>query len=215
MKRTLALLIITLMPAVLFAAPMGPPCPTNGLEPLRQEAGLYVKADISLLQTELGEKKLGDFSVEDLVTLRDRLSIARQKDQYVERIAAESFLLPGLGQLEVGDTASGLGFLALDLGVFAGTLAAVYCLLPSDLRFDRLNYFGDATSTIQNTWSGHSITDYLPSVGALFGGLVIDQIVRQLASAHARGEAVQAVDQDKVRFTPRIGIGFMGFDIRY
>jgi hypothetical protein len=187
MKRTLAMLIITLMPAILFAAPMGSPWANRGLESLRQEAGPYVKADISLIQTELGAKKLGDFTIEDLAVLRDRLSIAQQKDQYVDRIAAESFFLPGLGQLQVGDTASGVGFMALNLGVVAGTLAAAYYLLPSDLRFDKLDYFGDATSRIQNAWSGHSITDYLPSMGALVGGMVIDQIVRHWASAHARG----------------------------
>ena len=57
---------------------------------------------------EMSNKKLGDFSVGDLVVLRDRLSVAEQKDRYLDRIATESFFLPGLGQFEVGDTASGL-----------------------------------------------------------------------------------------------------------
>ncbi len=151
----------------------------------------------------------------DLASFRDRLSIARQKDQYVERIAMESLFLPGLGQFEVGDAGSGLGFLTLDLGVVAGTLAAVYYLLPSDLRFDRLDYFRDSTSSIQNAWSSHSITDYLPSIGAVVGGMVIDQMVRHWASEDARKAAIKAVDQGAVKFAPRIGIGFMGFALQY
>lgn len=215
MKRTLVMLVITLMPAILFAMPQGRPAAYGDWEPLRQEAGPYVKADISAIQNELGAKKLGDFSVEELAALRDRLSIARQKDEYVHRIATESRFLPGLGQFELGDAGSGFGFLALNLGVIAGTLTAVYYSLPSDLRFDRLDYFRDSASTIRNTWYNHSFTDYLPAIGVLAGGMLIDQIVRHLASEHARGEAIQAVDQGRVTFAPRIGIGFMGFALQY
>jgi hypothetical protein len=215
MKRILSALIVILMPAMVFAAPNFPPWGQGYPELFSLEAGQYVKVEISQITGELGAKKLGDFNVEDLVSLRDRLSIAEQKDRYVDRIAAQSFLLPGLGQLQVGDTASGVGFLAMDMAAIGGTLVAVYYLLPADLRFDRLDYFGDSASTIQDAWNGHSFTDYLPACGALFGGMVIDQIVRHWASAHARREAIQAVDQGKVQFTPLIGVGFMGFGVRY
>src|SRR5208337_1191228 len=172
-------------------------------------------AEISLIDNEMSTRKVGDFSVGDLVVLRDRLSIAEQKDRYLDRIATESFFLPGLGQFEVGDTASGLGFLTMDLAAIAGTLVAVYYCLPADLRFDRLDYFRDSASTIQDAWNGHSLTNYLPACGALLGGLIVDQAIRHWASAHARREAVQVVDQGRVQFTPIIGIGFMGFGVRY
>ena len=215
MKRILVTLIITLMPAMVFAMPVSPPWAQGQLGLFDQEAGPYVKTEISLIDNELGPKKLGDFTGADLVSLRDRLSIAEQKDRYVDRIAAQSYFLPGLGQFETGDTASGVAFLTLDLATIAGTLVAVYYCLPADLRFDRIDYFRDSSSTIQDAWDGHSFTDFLPSIGVFVGGMVIDQIVRRWASSHARGEATQAVDQGKVQFVPRVGVGFMGFGVRY
>ncbi|MFI5369445.1 MAG: hypothetical protein ACHQ1F_10595 [Spirochaetia bacterium] len=215
MKRILAVLIVTLMPSLLFAGPEASPWQMGFPGMLNREAGPYVKSEISMIDAEMNTKKLGDFSVGDLVVLRDRLSVAEQKDRYVDRIATESFFLPGLGQFQTGDTASGMAFLTLDLAAIAGTLVAVYYCLPADLRFNRIDYFRDSASTIRDTWNGHSFTDFLPACGALLGGLIVDQTIRHWASAHAKGEAVQAVDQGKVQFTPRIGIGFMGFGLEY
>lgn len=124
MKRTLVTLIVVLMPAMIFAMPQGSPWARGFPEMFSQEAGPFVKTEVSLIDNELGAKKLGDFSVGDLVALRDRLSVAQQKDQYVDRIAAQSFFLPGLGQFQVGDTASGVGFLTLNIATIAGTLVA-------------------------------------------------------------------------------------------
>ena len=215
MKRVLAVLVVILMPAFVFAGPEATLWPQGLPGMLNREAGPFVKAEISLIDNEMAAKKVGDFSVGDLVVLRDRLSVAEQKDLYVDRIASESFFLPGLGQFEIGDTASGMGFLAMDVATIAGTLVAVYYCLPANLRFDRIDYFRDPASTIQDAWSGHSFTDFLPACGALLGGMIIDQTVRHWASAHARREAVQAVDQGRVQFTPIIGIGFMGFGVQY
>ncbi len=214
MKRIILTVLAFSLPAILFAMPFSPwaSMPT---EMFPREAGLYVKAEISQIQTEYGADKLGAMSLGDWMTIRDRLSVASEKDRYVDRMATASFFLPGLGQFQEGDTGSGIGFLALDIGVIAGTLVAAYYLLPSDLRFDRLDYFGDSVGTVNDAWESHSLTDYLPAIGALCGGIVIDQIVRHFASAHARRGAIQAVDQEKVKFTPQIGIGVMGFNIKY
>jgi hypothetical protein len=215
MKRILAALFIALMPAMLFAAPPRLPWAQVPPEILGKDVGLYVKSEIGQIEADYGTKSLGDFTMKDIVEVRDRLDVASQKDDYVDSIAVESYLLPGLGQFKVGDAGAGIGFLSLDLAVAGGTLMAMYFLLPSDLRFDRLDYFRDSFSTISNAWNGHSFTDYLPSIGVAFAGLVIDQIVRHAASSHARDEAVKAVDQGKPVFTPRIGAGFMGFNVRY
>jgi hypothetical protein len=214
MKRVLATLAVLLMPAIIFALPKSPSWAPGCSENL-QEAGPYVKAEVSLIQTEIGEETPGDMKVREWLSLRDRLNVAAQKDRYVNLMATESYFLPGLAQFQLGDTASGAGFLALHLGVVAGTLVAAYYLLPSDLRFDKLDYFGDSASTIEDRWGNHSFTDYLPSIGALCAGIVAGQLVKHWASEHAREEATQAVDREKVTFTPRIGVGFMGFDLRY
>ncbi len=126
-----------------------------------------------------------------------------------------SLLLPGLGQLETGDAANGIGFMAADLGVLVGTFVLVYYLLPDDLHFDNINYFGGSFSSISNAWNNHSFTDYLPALGAFIGGMVVDQTIRHWSAANARRDAARAIDEGRVTFTPRIGVGFMGFDVAY
>jgi hypothetical protein len=215
-KRVLAVLLVLSAPALLFAEPpMGPwqygrfP----GARPI--EAGPYLSAEILQIQSEMGQQKVGDFDVAAIVSLRERLSIASQKDAYVRDMGLHSLWLPGLGQFEMGDTANGFGFLALDLAAIAGTLVGVYYTLPSDLRFDRIDYFHDSFSTISNAWNGHTFVDYLPAMGVFLGGMIVDQIVRHWAAGSARREATSRIDKGDVKFTPRVGIGFMGFDIAY
>ncbi|HYW85744.1 MAG TPA: hypothetical protein VFB30_21000 [Spirochaetia bacterium] len=66
------------------------------------EAGPYLTAEIIRIQTELGQQKLGDLDVAALASLRERLSIAQQKDEYVGSISLHSAVLPGIGQFETG-----------------------------------------------------------------------------------------------------------------
>jgi hypothetical protein len=115
----------------------------------------------------------------------------------------------------MGDTASGFGFLALDLVVVAGTFVGVYYSLPADLHFDNINYLNDSFSTISNAWNNHNFVDYLPAIGAFLGDVIVDQFVRHWAASAARSEATNRVDSSAVKFTPRLGVGFMGFNISY
>jgi len=214
MKRLVLVFAAVLFPALVFAQPM-PPCARGFPLMVRTEAGPYMSAEINLVQSELGARKIGDVEVATLLSVRDRLSIAAQKDAYVRKTAMQSFLLPGLGQLQTGETAAGIGFMAFDVGVIAGTLIGAYYLLPADLRLDRIDYFRDNVTAINNAWTGHSFTDYLPAFGALLGGMVIDQTIRHWSAANARRGASRAVDEGRVTFAPRVGLGFMGFDVAY
>lgn len=216
MKRPVLVsaLALALLPASIFAQPVSPlfmGFPLTG----RSEAGPFLRAEIGRIQSDLGGQKIGDIEVTTLLSVRDRLSIAAQKDAYVREIGMHSFLLPGLGQLEEGDTASGIGFMAADLGVIAGSLVGAYYLLPADLRFDRIDYLGSSLSTINNAWCGHSFTEYLPAFGVFMAGMVLDQTLRHWSAAISRREAARAIDEGRVTFTPRVGIGFMGFDIAW
>ncbi len=218
MKRFFIVLIVCTLPGAVFAAPNGlwygpQSSQLAGIRPL--EAGPYLAAEILKIQTELGQQKLGDLDVAALASLRERLSIAQQKDEYVGSISLHSAVLPGIGQFETGDTASGLGFMALNLAVIAGTLVGVYYSLPGDLRFDRIDYFRSSFSSISDAWNGHSIADYLPACGVLLGGAIIDGIIRWWSSQAAGQGATRQVDSGSLKFTPRIGIGFMGFDVAY
>ena len=214
MRRFLVALFVSLLPSVVFALPVSPmPGPFAGMQP--EEAGPYLRAEILAVQSELGPQKVGDFSVSGLVSLRERLSIASQKDQYVQKMGLASFLLPGLGELQTGDTSNGLLFLGADLVTLAGTVTVAYYLLPSDLRFDRLNYLNDSCQTINDAWMSHTLTDYLPAAGALLVGMTIDMTLRQWSTRVAKRDATAAVDRGSVKFTPRIGLGFLGFDAAY
>ncbi len=205
---------LLLLPTLVFAAPSSPW--VEGFPPgLRPEAGPFLRAEIVAIQSELGAQKIGEIDAATLFSVRDRLSVAAQEDAYVKSTGMHSFLLPGLGQLETGDTASGIGFMAADLGVLTATFLIAYSVLPADLHFDRINYFGSSFSTITGAWNSHSVTDYLSTIGVIFGGMVIDQTIRHWSAAHARREAAQAVDEGRVTFTPRIGLGFMGFGAAY
>jgi len=216
-KRAFIVFLVCVLPVALFAAPNSPwyGPQSNQFDIRPPEAGPYYTTEVVKIQSEMGQQKLGDFDVAGLATLRERLSIAAQKDEYVRSISLHSMALPGLGQFETGDTASGLGFMAANLATIAGTLVLVYYTLPADLRFDRIDYFRDSFSTISNAWNGHSIVDYLPSFGVFLGGVIVDVIIRSWSSQQAGGEATRLVDSGAVKFTPRIGIGFMGFDVAY
>jgi hypothetical protein len=214
MKRFVLTLAAVLLPALVFAQPILPFAPGMPFM-ARTEAGPYTRTEIGRIQSELGAQKIGDVEVATLLSVQDRLSVADQKDAYVRKTAMQSFLLPGLGQLQTGETAAGIGFMALDLGVIAGSLVGAYYLMPADLRFDRIDYFRNNLTTINNAWNGHSFTDYLPACGALLGGMVIDQAIRFWSAANARRGATRAIDEGRATFTPRVGPGFMGFDLAY
>ena len=200
------------LPATLFAQMM-PPFASFMAEKLG--TGPYVQAEIGQIGTEMAAQKIGDIEVSALLTLRDRLSVASQKDEYVQRMGLHSYLLPGLGMIETGDTAGGIGFMAADLGVIAGTVIFAYYLLPADLRFDRIDYFNDSATSINNAWSSHSFTEYLPSIAAVVVGMIADQTVRHWSAAITRREAAQQIDEGRVTFEPKLGPGFMGFGVAY
>ena len=217
MKRPVLVLTLALalaaFPAALFSQSLSPfpPFPAPG----QLNEGPYVQAEVGRIESDMAGRKIGDIEVTELLSLRDRLSVASQKDVYVRTIGLHSFLLPGLGQLETGDTAGGIGFMAADLGVLAATFITAYYLLPQDLRFDRIDYFGSGFSTINGAWTRHSFTEYLPAAAAVMAGLVLDQTLRHWSAAVSRRQAAKAIDENRVTFTPRLGPGFMGFGIAW
>ncbi len=122
--------------AAAFARPpMGP-----GMDPHRFPIEhTYLRAELDSLFGTEGE--LGALSYGELRELAGRLSVALQKDRFVARSKAMSFMMPGSGQFLNKDYGSGAAFLATDLAVVAGTLIGAYYLLPDDLRFQQLDYF--------------------------------------------------------------------------
>lgn len=168
---------------------------------------------------EIKDKPIGSLTAAEIAQAAQQLSIARQQYAYIKRSEMESFIVPGLGQFRDGAPLQGSLFLASDLAVVAGTLAGAYFLLPSDLQFSSINYFTTPISTIRTAWEGHTLLDYLPSMGVAAGGMILNHLLRFAAAANAGDLARANVRDKKVTFQPeplaimpaadgRLGVGF-------
>ena len=183
--------------AAAFARPpMGP-----GMDPHRFPIeNTYLRAELDNLFSAEGE--LGALSYGQLRELAGLLSVARQKDRFVARSKAMSFMMPGSGQFLNKDYGSGAAFLAADLAVAAGTLIGAYYLLPDNVQFQQLDYFNTPFSKIRETWEDHTFMDYLPSLGLLAGGGIVKAILGHFSSTHAGKLARRNIDAGKISFEP-------------
>ncbi len=178
-------------------------------------SGPYAEAELGAIRTELGDQEFGELTLARLEPYWTRMNLALSKDQYLQRVSKMSMILPGAGQFENGDTSKGVGFLSFHIAVVTGTLAGFYFLLPADLRFDRLDYFNTSFKDINDAWEAHSLNDYLPSIGLMLAGSLIDLGVRFWASGDAYSGARAAVDSGRAELKPVAGPGFLGFTMAY
>lgn len=212
MRRFIAVAAVVLGAALTFAQPMaGGPA---GMHGALFGAGPF-GSDPSFLATALGDRKLGDLDGPALADLAKQLRTTALERAYVARASALSFMMPGAGQFYAGNPAGGAAFAAGQLAVVGGTLAGAYFLLPADLRFDSLNYFAAPISTIKTTWENHSIADYLPTMGIMAAGMIVDMPLRFFASKGAAADALAAVKAGKVNLETIVGPGFAGWRFRY
>jgi hypothetical protein len=149
MKKFLCTAIMLAAMTALFAQPM----PMMEQVPVKASPdlvarGSYLSTEMKAVAAELGDKQFGELTFNELAPIQARLALASRKDNWVARASMMSMRLPGMGQFRTGDTLGGLGFLALHGGVVAGTLVGAYWLLPTDLRFDRVDYFNATRATI-------------------------------------------------------------------
>jgi hypothetical protein len=216
MKRLVAIMIVTAIGAVAFAAPGGRrPHPAS-----LDEAFLRAEMDQALA----GERDtaLGTLTVGQLQELLGRLSVAQQKAAFIARSRAMSMMMPGVGQFVNKDALSGALFLTADLALIAGTLVGAYFLLPADLRFDRLDYFNASYADISRRWESHSFVDVLPTLAVLAGGGLLKAVLGGVSAHHAEKLARRNIEEGKITFEPRLvllphgpmGMGW-GMDFRY
>lgn len=178
-------------------------------------SGPYAKEALAQIKAELGEREFGDLSISLLAPYWTRLSLALSKDQYLEETSRLSLMMPGAGQFKNGDTSKGIGFLSLHLAVVTGTLTSFYFLLPSDLRFDELDYLDTSLKGIHDAWQAHSINDYLPSIGAVVVGSLVNIGVRYWSSQEAYAGARDAVESGRAELKPVLGPGYLGFGLSF
>lgn len=166
------------------------------------EDGNYVGQALKLLLAENGGKKLNALTAAEVRKALDVVSVARQQQAYVSRSEMASLFVPGAGQFMNKAPAAGSLYLAGDLAIAAGSLVGAYFLLPSDLQFGQTNYFTDTYSSIETKWKNHSFVDYLPSAAVMFGGMVLDHVLRHFSAENAGDLARKNIKDKKVTFRP-------------
>jgi hypothetical protein len=184
-----------------------------------------LQAELSAALQDMSTAQLGTLTVQDVMKLASRLSIAEQKVHYVQKVRMASFLFPGAGQFMAGDAVGGSLFLTGDLLIWTGAVVGAYFLLPNDLQFGSLDYLNSPVSTIDTRWAGHSVVEYLPSIGVLAGGMLLKALLGHLSAASAADDARANIASGKVTFTPNfdfldrgpgMGMGMgMGMRMRY
>ena len=160
----------------------------------------YLRAELEDLYGGTGT--LGALTPGELRELAGRLSVAVQKDRFVARSRAMSFMMPGTGEMLNKAYGSGAAFLTADVAVAVGTLVGAYLLLPEDLHFQHLDYFNTPWSTIRDRWEAHTFVEALPTLAVLAGGGLVQVILGGISSGHAGRLARRNIDQGKITFEP-------------
>ncbi len=200
MRKTVTGFLFVLAAAGAFALPggMGPGERWTG-----SSSDKALNAEITAILDQNAQTQIGSMTIGDLEKLQGQISIAIQKEQYVQSVRRASFFLPGLGQLRTGDTTGGALFIAGDLAIAAGTVLGAYFLLPSNVQFASLDYLNTPLSSIRSEWQSNTLADYAPSFFVVVGGMAAEMILRVVSSRNAETEAREAVANGKVTFQPQ------------
>ena len=162
----------------------------------------YLRAELENLLAENGDLRPAELTLAELRELSGRLSVARQKDRFVARSKAMSFMAPGMGEMLNKAYGSGAAFLGADLAVAAGTLIGAYYLLPEKVQFQHLDYLNSSCADIRTKWESLSFVDALPSLAVLAGGGLVKGILGKVSSVHAGKLARRNIEQGKISFEP-------------
>jgi hypothetical protein len=143
-----------------------------------------------------------------------RLSVAMQQEAWIRGSAISSLALPGLGQFMNRDPLGGSLYLAGSAAVTVGTLVGAWFLLPADVQG---GWFTTPIGALEAAFASHSIVEYLPSLGVMAAGAVVDTVLRCLSASGAASLAERRVRDGTVSFEPVLissGAG-MGFGVKF
>ena len=143
MKKLLLLFLMMPVVASVFADGL---VEINGYE--HDDYRVY-KEEAAVILEAVDNTPIGEFTLNEMKEVAFDLSIPFQKMQFVKKSKIASAILPGLGQYMNNDPLGGTLFLISDIAVITGTLIGAYYLLPDELKFDSLDYFGDSRATIK------------------------------------------------------------------
>jgi hypothetical protein len=166
----------------------------------------YLEQELESAASELSSGQVGSLTVDDLEKVAAHIAIAVQKERYVQRVRHASFVLPGVGQFMAGDNLGGWLFVAWDVTALAGTLVCAYFVLPANVQFSSLDYLNSPLSTIRSVWASNSILSYLPFVGVLAGGVILETVLRYVSADNAARTARKNIDEGKITFQPTLDV---------
>ncbi len=181
----------------------------------------YQKEDQDIL-AQNGSTQIGSMTVADAEKILGDISIARQKEFYVQRARLASLHMPGVGQFLAGDPVGGSLFIVGDVALFAGTVLGAYFLLPANVQIGSgagtgaggLDYLNTSLVGIKNAWEANSILSYLPSAGVVVGGMILKHLFGLWSSKSAAALARQNIADGKITFEPELvpfgGPGYPG-----
>src|SRR5208337_4984435 len=149
-------------------------------------AGPYLQAESSAVEKELLTTKPGDLTLSEILPYRNRLSIAAQEDEYVKKMSALSFKVPGSGQIKMGDTVGGAAFASLHIVLLLGQTVGAFLLLPQDLR--EIDYLHQPIRGIIDAYESHNAQDFLPSVEITTACILADLALMAWSSTSAGRE---------------------------
>jgi hypothetical protein len=225
MKATASSLVLVLISALAYAQPrtssaegagvvLSPELASSYESMFKGDAaGIYVSAELESVETALADRSFGDLTLAELAPYRDRLSVAAQKDAFIKEIKLSSFSTPGFGQFWMGMTGAGVGFLSLHMALLAGSIVGPFFLLPEDLR--QINYFETPLKDISDAYASHSYNDFSLAFAVSGAITLVDTVVRFWSASAAGSEARNRVDQGRQTFTPKFGLGYLGFGMSY
>ncbi len=154
---------------------------------------------VAALAKERGDSQLGAATVADVETAVARLSIALQQEAWIHGSALASMAIPGLGQYLNHDALGGTLYLAADIAVKAGALVGAWFLLPDNLQ---VNWFTTSIGGLETAFRANRPIDYLPSLGVLAAGAVVDMVLGHLSARGAARLAEKNVLDGTISFEP-------------
>jgi hypothetical protein len=154
---------------------------------------------LAALAVDRGASQLGSMTVADVEKAVARLSVAMQQEAWIHGSAMASLALPGLGQFLNRDPLGGSLYLAGSAAVAAGTLIGAYFLLPANVQG---NWFTTPIGTLETAFKSNGMVAYLPSLGVMAAGAVVDAVLRCISATGAARLAERKVLDGTVSFEP-------------